>query len=283
MEPPTQSLHVDGHRLAYDVRGTGDRTVVLVPGLLMPRRMHLRLAERLADSGFRVICMEPLGFGESDKPAGYWHYSMPKFARQVIALLDELGLERTVLLGTSAGANITLATAFEAPERLCGMVVESPVLERAFPFCAAVGAPALMIGRYGAPLVDLVGRVADRIPRDRSSLADLVLSWIAQDSRRSADVAQGIVYGGVMVPRADRSTIRTKALVIGHRFDPVHPIADDRALASELFDARFLRSRSIVELRRDPNRLLESLTEFITECWDSAIANPPARQPVSIL
>ncbi|WP_051180037.1 alpha/beta fold hydrolase [Nocardia concava] len=281
MEPPCRSFDFEGHRLAYDIRGSGAHSIVLVPGLLMPRRMHERLADALHRNGFRVVTLEPLGWGESDKPRGYQHYSMGGYARQVIALLDELGIARTVLFGTSAGANIALATAALAPDRLCGMITESPVLERAVPACAAVGFPALLLGRYGAPLVDVLGRGADRIPRRRGGLPDLGLSWIAQDSRVSADVVQGIVYGGLRVPRAERTAIATRTLVIGHRFDPIHPIADDRALVRELRDTRFLRSSSIVELRRDPRRLLGEITDFARACWSADPAEVAAPQAPS--
>ncbi|MFI9503984.1 alpha/beta fold hydrolase [Nocardia sp. NPDC052566] len=276
MEPPALYAAVGHHRIAYDVRGNGDRTAVLIPGLLMPRRMHARLADALADSGFRVIAMEPLGFGESDRPAGDRHYSMPIYARQVVALLDELELDRTVLFGTSAGANIALATATYAPERLCGMVVESPVLERAMPTCAALAGPWLALATYGAPAARAISVAAQRIPRTRGSIPDLLLSWIGQDQRRSAEAVRGIVLGGVLVPRDVRRAIDTKALVIGHRFDPVHPIADDRALAAELVDGRFLRARSITELRRNPPRLAPAIAEFLAECWTSVPSSPVA-------
>lgn len=280
MEPPTQRIRVGEHHLAYDIRGSGNRTAVLIPGLLMPRRMHARLAESLAARGVRVISMEPLGFGESDRPSGYWHYSMPIYARQVIALLDALELESTVLLGTSAGANITLATAALAPQRLRGIIVESPVLERAMPVCAALAAPGLALGTWGAPLTRAAGRVAERIPHERNGIPDLLLSWIAQDPRRSADVLQGIIFGGPMVPRDIRRTLTTRALVIGHRFDPVHPIADDRALAAEL-RGRFLRARSIAELRTTPARLTPAIAGFIADCWTEPAGEllPAVRAP----
>ncbi|GAB0105457.1 alpha/beta fold hydrolase [Nocardia sp. JMUB6875] len=282
MEPPTRSLRVGTDRITYDERGQGDRAVVLVPGLFMPRRMHQRLADALAANGLRVVSMEPLGFGEADRPAGYWHYTMAAYARQVIALLDELGLERTVLLGTSAGANIALATAVRAPERVRGLVIESPVLEHAMPTCAALAVPGLLLGTYGAPIARGAGALARRVPRTRGSIPDLVLSWLAHDPRRSAEALQGIISGGVLVPRDERRTISARTLVIGHRFDPVHPIADDRGLAADVRRGRFVPARSILELRRAPERLVPAITGFIADCWDDPATNSPAASAASV-
>ena len=81
-------LTYEGHRIEYDSYGTGERTIVLIHGLLMNRRMFERLAPQLAAAGNRVICVDLLGHGRSDRPEDLRLYSMPLFARQIIALLD---------------------------------------------------------------------------------------------------------------------------------------------------------------------------------------------------
>jgi pimeloyl-ACP methyl ester carboxylesterase len=93
-------FHYEGHRLEFDVHGEGERVIVLVHGLLMNRRMYERLGPALAERGNRVVCVDLLGHGRSDRPADLRLYSMPRFARQVAALLDHLGLESAVVGGT---------------------------------------------------------------------------------------------------------------------------------------------------------------------------------------
>ena len=100
----------DGHRLVYSEYGAGTRPFVLLPGLLLPRSMHDPLARALAERGNRVITLDPLGHGESDRPADMWRYTMGLLAEQVVALLDHLELEEAVVGGTSLGANVTLET-----------------------------------------------------------------------------------------------------------------------------------------------------------------------------
>src|SRR5947209_19878175 len=96
----------DGQRLAYTVHGRGERTTVLMPGLLLSQKMQRRLARDLASRGNRVITFDPLGHGESDRPREMWRYSIPAFALQTVALLDHLQLDEAVIGGTSLGPNI---------------------------------------------------------------------------------------------------------------------------------------------------------------------------------
>ena len=78
---------------------------------------------------------------------------MNSFARQTLALLDHLGLERAVVGGTSLGANITLELASLAPERLQGMIVEMPVLDHAIPACGVAFTPLLVALTLGKPVM----------------------------------------------------------------------------------------------------------------------------------
>ena len=141
----TAAFEHDGHRLVYTDYGAGARPLVLLPGLLLPRKMHAPLAEALAEKGNRVICLDLLGHGESDRPRDMWRYSMSLFAEQAVGLLDHLELDEAVVGGTSLGANVTLEVAAQAPERLRGMVVEMPVLDNALLGCAVAFTP-LMLG-----------------------------------------------------------------------------------------------------------------------------------------
>ena len=88
------TFRYDGQRLAYTVYGRGPRTTVLMPGLLLSQKMQTPLAKELAARGNRVVTFDPLGHGESDRPRDMWRYSMTEFARQALALLDQLKLDQ---------------------------------------------------------------------------------------------------------------------------------------------------------------------------------------------
>src|ERR1700716_2529385 len=176
-----------GQRLAYTIHGEGPRVTVLTPGLLLSQKMQIPLARELAQRGNRVITFDPLGHGASDRPRDMWRYSMSEFARQAVALLDHLELDQAIVGGTSLGANITLEVAALAPERLRGMVIEMPVLDNAIPACAAAFAPLLLALTFGERPARALGRLADRVPRNRVPfLLELGLDAVAQDPGPSA-------------------------------------------------------------------------------------------------
>jgi pimeloyl-ACP methyl ester carboxylesterase len=263
---PTFTL--DGQRLAYTVHGEGARPLVLLHGLLFSQRMHEALARALAGYGNRVVTLDLLGHGESDRPADQWRYSMPAYGRQVVALLDELGDRDAVILGTSLGANVALEAAAQAPERVRGMVVEMPVLDHALLGCALAFTPLMLALTFGEPGMRVLARAARAVPRRRLPWqADILLDWIRQDPAPSAAVLQGLFFGRTAPPREERRAIAAPALVIGHQYDMIHPFSDAGMLAEELPDARLVQAHSLLELRLAPRRLTDEIARFLDECW----------------
>jgi pimeloyl-ACP methyl ester carboxylesterase len=260
------TFKVGGHRLAYTSYGEGPRVTVLVHGLLLSQRMHERLAEALAERGNRVITLDLLGHGRSDRPADMWRYSMTMFGEQVIALLDHLEVDDAVVLGTSLGANTALEAAALAPERLRGMVVEMPVLDHALVGCAVAFTPLMVALTLGEPVMRMISAVTRRVP-PLPWQVDFVLDTMRQDPRPGAAVLEGLFFGRTAPPRAERRRFETPALVIGHQHDMIHPFSDAGMLVEEMPNARLLRASSILELRLAPERLTNEIAEFIDECW----------------
>src|SRR3954471_13643619 len=153
-----------GQRLAYASYGDGPRLTVLLHGLLFSGRMHEELARALAERGHRVVTLDLLGHGASDRPRGMWSYSMTEFGREVVALLDHLEAEEAVVMGTSLGANTTLEVASLAPGRLRGMVIEMPVLDNALLGCAVAFTPLMLALTFGEPVMRVVQRLARAVP-----------------------------------------------------------------------------------------------------------------------
>jgi pimeloyl-ACP methyl ester carboxylesterase len=267
MEAITRDFDFEGHRLVYDDYGDGERVVVLLPGLLFSRRMHQPLAETLADRGYRVVCLDLLGHGDSDRPEEMSNYSMTIFGRQAIALLDHLELEQAVIGGTSLGANTALEAAAAAPDRVQGLVIEMPVLDNALLGCALAFTPLLVSLTFGAPAARLLGRGARMVPRGGWLLADMMLDWVSQDPKPSASVLQGLFFGRVAPPSEERREMRHKTLVIGHYRDPIHPFSDSDMLVRDMPEAQLVQASSILELRLTPERLTNEIVVFVEECF----------------
>jgi len=271
------SFRFDGQRLAYTVYGEGPRITVLLPGLLLSQKMQAPLARRLAACGNRVVTLDPLGHGESDRPQELWRYSMSSFAAQTVALLDHLELDQAIIGGTSLGANITLEVASQARQRVKGMIVEMPVLDHAIPACGAAFTPLLLALKLGEPAMRMLARAARLVPRrPLPLLIEIGLDSISQDPAPSAAVLGGILYGRVAPDHNERCTFEAPTLVIGHPRDPVHPFSDAGMLASELRNAELVNASSILELRLSPERLTGKIAAFVLECWSAPL--PAARR-----
>jgi pimeloyl-ACP methyl ester carboxylesterase len=259
----------EGHRIEYESYGQGDRVLVLVHGLLMSRRMYDRLAPKLAGHGNRVVCIDLLGHGASDRPEDLRLYSMPLFARQVAAVLDDLEVPSAVVGGTSLGANVALELAVREPERVRALFVEMPVLDNALPAVVAAFAPLLLGFRFARPAFEVFSRVSSTIPRSHH-LIDLGLDLVRQRPGPSGAVLEGLLLGETAPHREDRSRIEQPALVVGHPRDPLHPFSDSGMLVEELVGGRLLEATSILEWQLTPGRLTGELAVFLDEVWSGA-------------
>ncbi len=257
-------FHYEGHRIEYDSYGEGERVLVLIHGLLMNRRMFDRLGPELAARGNRVICVDMLGHGRSDRPEDLRLYSMPLFARQVAALLDHLEQPAAVVGGTSLGANIALELATRQPERVRGLFIEMPVLDNALSAVAATFTPVLLGLRWARPFFEGVSLFTSAVPRT-SYLIDIGLDWVRQRPGPSRAVLEGLLLGETAPHREERLKIEQPALIVGHPRDPLHPFSDSGMLAEELANARLIEANSIFEWRFSPDRLNAELAVFLAE------------------
>ncbi|HEX4435299.1 MAG TPA: alpha/beta hydrolase [Solirubrobacteraceae bacterium] len=108
--------------LPRDEAGSGPAVVFLHAGIA-DRRMWSGHLDVLAGAGHRAIALDLQGFGEAPLQPG------PQAPWQdVIETLDELGLDRVALVGSSFGGLIAQRVAFLAPERIsCLALISSPV------------------------------------------------------------------------------------------------------------------------------------------------------------
>jgi pimeloyl-ACP methyl ester carboxylesterase len=278
----------EGHRIAYAEFGGGpaavtpaggrgrtarsapasSRPLILVHGLLLSQEMHRPLAEALAARGNRVITVDLLGHGASDRPRDMWRYSMAVYGEQIVALMDHLGLEQAAVMGTSLGANAALEVAATTPERLRGMVIEMPVLDNGLLGSALAFTPLLVALTFGEPAMRLLSRAARVVPRRLlPHYGNVMLDVVRQEPGPGGALLQGLFFGRIAPPRSLRRTFQSPTLVLGHARDPIHPFSDAGMLAKEMPNARLLVADSLVELRMRPERLTGEISAFLDELW----------------
>jgi pimeloyl-ACP methyl ester carboxylesterase len=255
-----------GYNLAYSDFGSGDRALVLVHGLLMNRHMFDRIAPEMASRGYRVITIDALGHGASDRPDDMHLYNMQTFGDQLAALIDHLELDRPVVGGTSLGANVALEFGHSHAGKARALLVEMPVLDDALLGAALAFTPMLLLLRFGQPVLRPLSAVLQRVPRT-SLLVDIGLDWLRQDPGPSRAVLEGILFHRTAPPHDERVRIAEPALVIGHPSDPLHPFSDAGMLVEEMENARLVDANSIFEWRLRPSRLDDILEEFLREAY----------------
>jgi pimeloyl-ACP methyl ester carboxylesterase len=106
--------------------GVGD-PVLMLHGLGGTKASFLPTIAAIAPRGHRMIAADLPGFGDSAKPIGA-RYDPKFFSQSVLALMDELGLERTDVIGHSLGGRVTLEVVMHAPERFDRAILMTPSL-----------------------------------------------------------------------------------------------------------------------------------------------------------
>lgn len=89
--------------------------VIAIHGLTRNSADFDAIATLIAQSGRRVLAVDVRGRGKSDRAPDPMTYQPPVYAKDVLALMDQAGIDRAVFMGTSMGGLITMAvTAFKS-------------------------------------------------------------------------------------------------------------------------------------------------------------------------
>jgi len=110
----------DGLSLYYEDQGAG-LPVLCLSGLTRNARDFDFMAPHLPD--IRLIRLDYRGRGQSDWAPDPLSYTVPREARDVLELLDHLGLKQVAVIGTSRGGLIAMVLAAMAKDRLLGVAL----------------------------------------------------------------------------------------------------------------------------------------------------------------
>jgi pimeloyl-ACP methyl ester carboxylesterase len=117
----------DGQRLFYEIYGEGEETVFLIPTWSLVHSRHWKMQIPYFARHFRVLTMDGLGNGRSDRCRQPRRYGAAEFARDCLAVMDATGTERAVMVSLSKGAQFLLELTRLAPERVAGAVFIGPL------------------------------------------------------------------------------------------------------------------------------------------------------------
>lgn len=219
------------------VTGPADApTVVLAGSLGSTHRMWDPQVDALSEH-FRVVRYDARGHGESPVPSG--SYSIDDLADDLVALLDDLDVERAHLVGLSLGGMTAMRVAVRNPERVDRMVV----------LCTAAYLPPIQgwLDRAATVRADGVAAIAETVvdrwfttgfaqthPAVRQAHVDMVASIPSAGYAACCDAI------AAMDQRADLTHIAAPTLAIAGADDPATPPAFLEEVATGVQDGRLL-------------------------------------------
>jgi len=232
-----------GVRVFVQDLGEGE-PVVLVPGFGMTHEAWDRQVRVLTGAGYRVIAVDQRGHGRSDKPLR--GYDVDRLARDLVAVLDDRGVDSCTVVGWSFGGQVGFRVAVTEPARVAGLVLVGSNAVRAsrsldFPFGAEPG-PTV------DAMVDLEvsNRFLARRTTIRSGFADepdpLLLDWMTAQSLAMPSWAAVACYHSMLESDqvADVGSATMPVLQVIGEADPVHSAKGARWLNERLADARLV-------------------------------------------
>jgi pimeloyl-ACP methyl ester carboxylesterase len=101
------------------------RTVVLLHGRNFPSSYWADVIRVLTEAGHRVVVPDQIGFGKSSKPSGELHFDT--LARNTMALLDHLGIDKVDIVAHSMGGMLGVRIARAYPDRVAHLVLTAPI------------------------------------------------------------------------------------------------------------------------------------------------------------
>ena len=257
-------------QMAYTDVGEGE-PVLLLHGIPTWSFLYADVIP-LLEPHCRVIAPDFLGHGWSDRRDRF-DRSLIAQTDAVLALLDELGIERVTVVGHDTGGGVALILAIDHPERVARLVLSN------------------VVGYNSWPIGDMVA-LSDPSWREKSvsEVVDFVAEGLA-DGIHNADRLTPAFREGIVAPYADEegkislirnasalNTNHTMALVDRHaeitaptlvlwgQHDPWQTIVDGERLAEEIPDAQLVRVEASHWIPQDaPVEFAERIVSFLRQ------------------
>jgi pimeloyl-ACP methyl ester carboxylesterase len=232
-------LERDGVHLYYDDRGSGP-VLLLSHSWFCDGRQWPQVPE-LVDAGYRVLNLDNRGHGRSGprhEPCTMWD-----LAEDLVAVLDDAGVDRAVLVGLSIGGFASIRAALRHPDRVAALVLAGASADRAaWPnrIKATLLSPVAQTSR-GWPLV--MGQVVASLfgATTRRRQPELVATWreifLGQDPESMIAVLRAFMGRDDVVDRLAEITAPT-LVVVGEEDEDPGVLASAR-LAARIAGARF--------------------------------------------
>ncbi|HKS09220.1 MAG TPA: alpha/beta hydrolase [Pyrinomonadaceae bacterium] len=240
---------IGGVRVHYQEAGEKNNPVlVLIHGFASSTLVWSKVFLSLAESGFRVIAVDLLGYGYSGKPRN-GEYTIAGQASLLMRLLEQLGIKRVTLVGSSYGGAVAATCALDHQQRVDKLVLVGTVNNNQplrFHLMRLFGSP--LLGDVVSPL--LIG--SRRLLRKRMKRVYDRHEWVLDERRVDARHfplrASGTQRAMIRTVRGwdaerisrDAHLIQQPTLLLWGENDIEIPLADGERLHEEIPGSRFV-------------------------------------------
>ena len=241
---------VDGATIHYQEFGEANNpTVILIHGYTASAYVWNAAAPLLAAENLRVVAVDLLGFGYSEKPASF-DYTIASQARMISRFMNRLGIGRAALVGSSYGGAVAATLALDYAERVEKLVLVDAVINddlKNAPIFRLAAVPVL--GETVAPFLLDSKRFFRR--RMRSTIAPENHRIITQERvdsvarpLRAADAHRSVLrtaraWDANRVER-DAQFIKQPTLIVWGAGDRVIPVRDGEKLRDAILHSRLV-------------------------------------------
>ena len=278
-DPDSQFIEVDGVELHYKQYGSGEPVMILLHGFAASTFSFRAVVEPLSQLGTVIVYDRP-GQGLTERPLyGSWSgdnpYSLDTQPRHLIGLMDQLGVERAILLGNSAGGGVATLAALEYPRRVQALVlIDAAIYESGPNYPAWVRqllfspqaswyGPLLLrsFATRGLELLNTAWHDPSKIPADAISGSTRALQ--ARDWDRGLLELTRAPREAQIAPRLQELSL--PVLVITGDDDRIVPTQSSVRLSQEIPGARLavLQACGHVPHEECPGQFLDAVTPFL--------------------
>jgi pimeloyl-ACP methyl ester carboxylesterase len=187
--PGARLITADGvQSVVAEAGDPSDPALLMIHGFGGSTYGYRNVMEPLAAHGWHVIAIDLPGFGLSEKSWGrdYSHRAQATFA---LAVLDQLNIDRAVLLGHSMGGNVISWMLTLAPERVVALAyIDAAVAQ---PKSGVSSSPSTATALLDFPPLRRVARIAIRSAFTPATFGDLLSSAFAVKKAVTPELVAG--------------------------------------------------------------------------------------------
>lgn len=281
MDDDSRFIEINGIDVHYKQSGSGEPVMILLHGFGASTFSWREVLQPLANAG-TVIAFDRPAFGLTERPMpGEWEgespYSLNSQIQLLIGLMDQLGVEKAVLIGNSAGGTVAVAAALAHPERVSALVLVDAAIY------AGGGAPAWIRPLLRTPQFDRLGPWFARSIAGEQGDAFLRAAWhdpskitdaIIEGYRKPLQVANWDRALWELTKASGESRLAERldqlilpVLVVTGDDDRIVPTAESLRLANEIPGAKLsvFPNCGHVPQEECPEPFLKSVLDFLTE------------------